>query len=376
MFPAGRTTHVAPMKRILLVLPLVLSCSATSPAPTAERAQRTEQAIQGGQVDTTSSFAIAVIGAGLCSGTLIAPNLVLTARHCVETAPDENGSNCENGPLAQAQELFVTTDSKIDFEGGPPKNLIAVSRILPMPEVSKGCSPDIALIELAQPIAASVARTARPAVEPAFVNKPHFSDHVTAVGFGVDDTGTPGERRVKENIAVVCVPGDTQFPCDKVESGADYEIVAAPGACQGDSGGGLYDQPSFDAKDPIVVATVSRGPVDAQHICGPGVFVRVDHFKEFIIAKAIEAAKDGGYPNPSWAVAVAPVADAGPDATPSTPASEPPTETPPVATPAKTTTTTTTGCAVQGGRSTGGEPYALAGLGALVALVLRKRRRG
>ncbi|HSO39057.1 MAG TPA: trypsin-like serine protease [Labilithrix sp.] len=366
------------MKRILLALPLVLSCSSRTPGVTESTTGSAEQAIQGGQVDTGSSFAIALLGGGLCSGTLIAPNLVLTARHCVETAPDESGTNCENGPLAQAQELAVSTEAKLDLSGGPPANLLAVSRILPMPEVTKGCSPDIALVELAQPIPASVAKPARPAVEPAFVNRAHFSDHVTAVGFGVDDTGNAGERRIKKNLAVLCVPGDKQYPCDGVEGGADYEIVVAPGACQGDSGGGLYDQTSFDAKDPVVVATVSRGPVDAQHICGPGVFVRVDHFKEFIIAKAIEAATNGGYTKPSWAVVDA-TGDAGADAatkdaSPEPASVEPPT--PPTATPAAATTTTTSGCALQGARHGAASPLALGALGVLGVLVLRRRRRG
>src|SRR4051812_103624 len=145
MFPGAGTTHVALMKRILLFLPLVLSCGTSAKDPVrAEKSAHAASAIQGGQVDTTSSFAIALISGGLCSGTLIAPNLVITARHCVETAPDENGSNCENGPLTQPQDLYVSTDSKLDFQGGEPKDLVAVSRILPMPEVSKGCNPDIA----------------------------------------------------------------------------------------------------------------------------------------------------------------------------------------------------------------------------------------
>src|SRR5688572_29412581 len=66
-------------------------------------AQR-QQAIGGGETDSehTAVLAIATITAeeqGLCTGTLIAPNLVLTARHCV--VPTESQLvNCEDSTFA------------------------------------------------------------------------------------------------------------------------------------------------------------------------------------------------------------------------------------------------------------------------------------
>src|SRR5271165_6381141 len=55
----------------------------------AERTASTSSAIQGGQPDTTHTFVVGVIAqfgggvSGLCTGTLLAPNLAVTARHCI-----------------------------------------------------------------------------------------------------------------------------------------------------------------------------------------------------------------------------------------------------------------------------------------------------
>ncbi len=60
------------------------------------------QPIVGGVADTTSKAVVAItdsyggVEEGFCSGALIAPNLVLTARHCVaEIAGDDGESNAE-----------------------------------------------------------------------------------------------------------------------------------------------------------------------------------------------------------------------------------------------------------------------------------------
>jgi hypothetical protein len=55
----------------------------------------TASAIQGGMIDFAHPYAVGVcVGAPgqcqlICSGALIAPNLVMTARHCVDVTPQQ-----------------------------------------------------------------------------------------------------------------------------------------------------------------------------------------------------------------------------------------------------------------------------------------------
>lgn len=72
-----------------------------------------EQGILGGTVDKTDNAVVAILtnsaeGISLCSGTLIAPNLVLTAQHCVATPP--SNTTCGHGFTNQsaAANLAVT----------------------------------------------------------------------------------------------------------------------------------------------------------------------------------------------------------------------------------------------------------------------------
>ncbi len=74
------------------LLSAFVACDARRPAPASATIAQRADAIQGGSADTTSTFAVSVLDDqdDICSGTLIAPNLVLTARHCVAT---DNGGD-------------------------------------------------------------------------------------------------------------------------------------------------------------------------------------------------------------------------------------------------------------------------------------------
>src|SRR5262245_50714515 len=88
-------------------------------------------AIQGGVLDTKSSFAVAIrLERGLCSGTLIAPNLVLTARHCTEQTPSRRSDGCEDQALLDPSQIYVTTNAEplesMSFEDWTPVSKIMV----------------------------------------------------------------------------------------------------------------------------------------------------------------------------------------------------------------------------------------------------------
>jgi hypothetical protein len=355
---------------------LLLLAACTSESQSKDNTSTTtgtaRSAVQGGKIALTQTFSVGVYGTGLCTGTLIAPNLVITARHCVETEPSSTESGCEEGELLDATQLKITTAAEFGQQG-PWRDAV---RVLAAPKVD-GCSPDMALIQIGKNVPASEATPAGPAVDKAYTTRAHFSAQVTAIGYGLDDQGEAGQRRIRENIPVLCVPGDSEFECGAQIDGyvKDFEFVADKGACQGDSGGGLYDQDSMDKSAPVVVGVVSRGPVE-NGICGPGAYVRVDKFADFVITAGRVAAKEGGYPVPAWA-------SDGTDApikTPDTTGDPEPTPEPAPAPEApRSVTTTTTGCSASpasappasGGNGSGS---AFIALGVAIA-ALRARRR-
>jgi secreted trypsin-like serine protease len=311
----------------------------SSPTIDQERTQVTRAAIQDGTDDTTNQypFVVAVIEksqqVGLCSGSLLAPNLVATARHCVSALTGSGEIDCATstfGAELPPTDMYVTNAAKLTAT----THYVGVQQIL-VPQGSdheKVCGNDIALLILDENIALDAYVT--PTFDPP-MSDPRYSISVTAIGYGIDSpldtTGmSAGTRRVRENVGLVCVPNDINFGACYSEPFvsqflAETEFVSGNAStCEGDSGSGAFDQGSFDRGSWVSFGVLSRGATDVDSgTCVQPIYSRFDAWSSLLLQGATQAAAAGAYALPNWAglaneggAAEAANASALPDATP------------------------------------------------------------
>jgi hypothetical protein len=294
------------------------ACGTSGPVPW-ERVVTTESAIQNGTADTTHKFAVGIVQTSqqqsgqvaLCSGMLLAPNLVATARHCVAnlSSAEITCATSTFGAVVATTDVLVTTDATIASKG----NFVGVSSII-VPSGSsqtKVCGDDLALLILSDTI--SLPAYVTPVIDPPMTDHSTYGTTITAIGYGItspsDTTGTTaGERRIKENVDLLCIPGDTTFTdCFSDPSASQVlsraEFVSGDGStCEGDSGSGAYDQGFFDKGEWVAFGVLSRGGVSSDGTtCIEPIYTRFDAWGSLITSAAVQAAAAGHYSLPVWA---------------------------------------------------------------------------
>lgn len=279
-------------------------------APSGERVGGQNAAVQGGRDDTTHTFAVGISikgGEGLCSGVLVAPNVVLTARHCVSDSTGGERVDCKRSRFLRSvspKEIRVTTDARMSTKGK-----YEVEEIL-VPSDDAFCGNDIAALLLSKSVPASEAEPATPLIRSPLTDAKKVGRTVAAIGYG--DTGNKtgaGRRRIREDIPITCIPGDTRSACPSGVS--PRELVTAGYVCEGDSGSGAFAQVSLD-KAPIVIGVLSRGFVLGGK-CTDAKYTRTDTSAKLILGAALEGSKRGGYELPAWASPSGGEWDAGSD---------------------------------------------------------------
>ncbi|HLV21504.1 MAG TPA: S1 family peptidase [Polyangiaceae bacterium] len=249
-----------------------------------------EQPIIGGTLDHehTGVFSIVthVQGAtSLCTGTLIAPNLLLTARHCVSPGlSDQRFVICgesEFGDPYAGDDIIVTNEPVLNETASWYRG-----RAVRVPsEGNDTCGFDVALVILARNVPASEALVHVPRIDRVVES----GEVYTAIGYGETEAAPGSEassRMRRSGLTIQCQPGD----CGA--GATSSEFLGETGICSGDSGG-----PALDAEG-LVVGVVSRG----SEPCETPIYGAVSAWSDWMREVAVEAAGLGGYDPPPWAL--------------------------------------------------------------------------
>lgn len=263
----------------------LLACAAPDASPTSlPSARHTTAALASGTIDpdTTAVFALEITAPEptLCSAVLVAPNLLLTARHCIAGAAD-TAVVCGESPLDTLVEpdavVFDNVLSYLDtVQSG--EQTPAIARFEVPPDGTDTCGYDLAALLLEHNVAT-------PPLAPRLEEPPTLGERYTAVGYGrstVSEGSRAGVRLRLEDQTVGCLGRACAIPASAAEFGGD------DGVCLGDSGGPALDRQGR------VFGIASRSAEG----CETPVYTSLPAFAAWLEPLLDEAAELGGYERP------------------------------------------------------------------------------
>lgn len=238
-----------------------------------------------------------------CSGSLVAKNLVLTARHCV-CAYDEDTGRWGTSYPASALSVYVGQDApqQIRAAGAPAaKGERIVTELADVGE-------DLAFIVLDRGVEGLIAKLRLDAP----VSK---AEKVTLAGYGMNEKDTSPEVRMQRSATVTAVaPESSQF-----HPLSEGEFVTTQGTCYGDSGGAVLSAET-SAVVGVVAEVISAG-WDGVHLSSNCVGAEAFHTELRPFRALVEAAFSAAGASPQLeAASAAPVAPSKPAPSAFTPA--------------------------------------------------------
>lgn len=268
-----------------------------------ESTRSSTQPIAGGDFAPNETAVVGLLtGHSACSGTLIAPNLVLTAQHCVADAPSGPiyCGEAQFGPIHDNVMSITTRDTVL----GTVRHVVRETHV---PEgATDVCGGDVAVMILDDLVEPDEAWPIPPRIDAS----PTKDEIYRAVGFGAtDDNGSgSGFRRERLGLRVLCVGSDCPVQVQP------SEWKGETGICAGDSGG-----PAIDEQGRVIGVT-SRGGAN----CSSPIYGDVAAWASWLMQMGERAAEVGGYEPAPWVRGGStlptpppePVPEAGPEAAP------------------------------------------------------------
>ena len=271
--PGNESVLVRSIVALALVGALATACSGSGSPQTAEEVGRTASPIIDGTASDDSQNAVVRLlivdpanskSVEVCTGTLLAPDIVLTARHCVSRAEESVTCLEVDGKLVggaifedhQASNIIVLVGAKPD-----PTATDAKGAKIFHDSATNLCGHDLALVVLDRRLAASVAPIAPIRIDASTTRNERF----TAVGWGTDGAAFPSVRQQRASVVVEEL-GPTVVDLvtgHRVAIGSN-ELLTGEAGCAGDSG-----SPALDATTGAIIGVAARSGVGASNPTSP-----------------------------------------------------------------------------------------------------------
>ena len=258
-------------------------CVKRNQVPDAASLRAVEQESASGVVAIATTMADSPTHITLCSGALVAPNLIVTARHCVSRAVtatpscDARGRSHNGDHLAEdvdPSSIAIYTGSHVRPDVDVPVAR-AVRTLHPTGQVL--CDADVAFLVLDRPIANAAVLTMR-------LHSPvETGDVIMPVGFGGGVQNVVGLKVARAKSTILATGPSANAATGAVLGPREFEVDRA--TCRGDSGG-----PAIDVITGEIVGIVSRG--GSCSATGNHVYTRVDAYKRLAQAAFTAAERE------------------------------------------------------------------------------------